>query len=130
MNRVVVDGYQGGKLMVNERGYVTAFFSRRYEVGGSCQVLLGPVVDDLLALNPGEHLQQNIDGIDDIFVQLLSDNEQPDSARAVLCILSSYWHATDRIEVSQARLREAARWARIGVKRDKAVLQEQYPPGW
>lgn len=130
MNRVVVDGYQGGKLMVNERGYVTAFFSRRYEIGGSCQVLLGPVVDDLLALNPGEHLQQKIDGIDDIFVQLLSDNEQPDSARAVLCILSSYWHATDRIEVSQARLREAAHWARIGVKRDKTVLQEQYPPGW
>ena len=122
MNRVVVDGFQGGKLMVSESGDVSAFFSRRYEMGGSCEVLLGPVVNELLALKSGEHLQQKIEGIEDICVCAPSEPMQRDYPEAALYILSAYWHTIDMIVVSQEKLRQAARWASVAAQREAAAV--------
>jgi hypothetical protein len=121
MNRVVVEGYQGGKLMVNERGHLIAFFSRRYEMGGSCEVLLGPVLDQVLELGPGEHLQQKIEGIEDICVCEPAGPLQHDYPEVAVYILSSYWHTIDMIVVSQERLRQAARWASVVAHRELAA---------
>jgi hypothetical protein len=101
VNRVIVEGYQGGKLMVDEQANVIAYFSRRFALGSSCEVMLGPVLDELLALRPTEHLQRNIEGIDDIS---MDDNLQ---------VASTYWHTADKIVVSQEKLRQAARWASV-----------------
>ncbi len=111
MNRVVVEGYQGGKVLVNECAHLFAFFSQRYETGAPCQVMLGPVLDVLLTLKPGEHLQEAIEGIDDISVREVPAAVQGDPPEVALVIRSSYWHSIDMIVVSQERLRQAARWA-------------------
>jgi hypothetical protein len=120
MNQVVVQGYQGGKLIVNDCAHVIAFFSQRYETGGPCQVTLGPVLDELLAMKSGEHLQQKIEGIDDICVCEASERLQPNFPEPTLYILSSCWHTIDMIVVSQDKLRQAAEWACIAVRRKAA----------
>lgn len=101
MNRVIVEGDRGGKLIVDDQANVIAFFSRRFALGSSCEVMLGPVLDDLLALRPNEHLDRRIEGIDDI------------SMDDKLRVASTYWHTADTIVVSQEKLRQAARWASV-----------------
>ena len=122
MNRVVVEGWQGGKIMVNERAHVIAYFSGRYQTGGSCQVMLGPVLDEILALKPGEHLQRKIEGIDDICVCEAHDPMQAEYPKSALYIVSSSFHTIDMIVVSQDKLYQAAYWASFAVRRQNASV--------
>lgn len=116
MNRVIVEGDRGGKLMVDEQANVIAFFSRRFALGSSCEVMLGPVLDELLALKPGEHLQRKVEGIDDICVCEAHDPAQAEYPKSALYIVSSYWHIIDMIVISQDKLRQAAQWASVAAR--------------
>jgi hypothetical protein len=91
-------------------------------MGGSCEVVLGPVVNELLALKPGEHLPHKIDGIEDICICESSEPLQQDHPEAALYILSVYWHTIDMIVVSQEKLRQAARWASVAARREAAAV--------
>ncbi len=113
MSKVVIEGYSGGKLLLDDRQQVTAFFDGRFMTGGSCDVFLGPVVDQLLALKPDKHLAQRIAGIDAIYATQGAQHPGKRKRDVILNVVSSYRHCTDHLKVSQDKLRQAVRWARI-----------------
>ncbi len=93
----VVGGKLGGNLVVDAQNRVTVFFCERYIMGCPCEVHLGPVLDDLLRLQPGEHLRQPIAGIDDIHATLVQNE-------VLLYFISTYHHPTNVAVVSQLQL--------------------------
>jgi hypothetical protein len=111
MNQVVVEGFLGGKLLVDEYRCATAFFCERFVTGCPCDVWLGAVVDELLALKPGEHFGRTIEGIDDIYAWDAPEALKLDHPEVVLYILSAYRHSINMLVVSQEKLREATNWA-------------------
>ena len=111
----VIEGYLGGKLMVDELGQVTAFFCERFVTGCPCDVALGPVLDALLALKPGQHLDRAIEGIVEIYAHDAPEALNLPYPETVLYIVSAYRHSISAIIVSQEKLRQATEKAIVAV---------------
>lgn len=111
MVQVVVDGYFGGKLLVDEAHNVTAFFNERFADGSPCEVFMGRLIDDLLALKPEEHLSKAVKGVDDIYAGYLPLVGDARSADVILYVKACSSYESNLIAISQARLARATRWA-------------------
>ena len=111
----VIDGYLGGKLMVDEHDQVTAFFCERFVTGCPCDVALGPVLDALLALKPGQYLDRTIEGIVEIYAREAPEALNLPYPETVLYIVSAYRHSISAIIVSQEKLRQATEKAIVAV---------------
>lgn len=109
--QTIIEGALGGSLMIDAQGQVTVFFCERYVMGCPCQVKLGAVLDDLLALQPGEHLRRILPGIDDIHAGL----SHRDAGTVMLYFVSTYHHATNVAILSQEALCQAALSLRMPV---------------
>lgn len=125
MSQVVIEGYVGGKLLLSDQQQVTAFFFERFMTGLSCCVSLGPVVNELLALRPGEHLDLRIAEVDDIYACEAHPTLDRETPEVVLMMLSSFRHYTNKLVISQEKLRQAVLWAGIAREASHALVPEQ-----
>jgi hypothetical protein len=86
---------------------ITAFFCERFVTGCPCDVPLGAIADDLLALKPDEKLERDIDDIEVIFACQAPKTLGLDYPETVLYFLNAYRHGTTMLIVSQEKLRQA-----------------------
>lgn len=103
----MVEGYLGGRLVIDEDDHITAFFCERFVTGCPCDVPMGAIGDDLLALAAGDRLERAIPDMDVIYACRAPATLELAYPETVLYFLSSYRHGTNMIIVSQEKLSQA-----------------------
>ncbi|RMG78861.1 MAG: hypothetical protein D6712_20615 [Chloroflexi bacterium] len=104
---MVVEGYNGGRLVVAGDGTVTAIFYDGLMGGKPCRVTLGPVLADLAMLKPGEYLARNIPLINAIYAEEAPPQLHLEEPETVVYICSHYTGPTNQLVVGQRALRVA-----------------------
>lgn len=103
----IVDGYLGGRLVIDEQNYLTAFFCERFVTGCPCDIPLGAIGEELLALQPGEQLERHIPSIEMIYARESPETLGLDYPETVLYFINAYRHGSTMMIASQEKLRQA-----------------------